>query len=125
VALSLVAFQQAVADVSTDDEAILRERAEARWQALIEGDFDSAYTFEAPSFREVYPLKAYRGRFGRAIAWTDAKVTKIAFEGDDTAQLRVMVEYKILDPAGQVMYGQSPLEESWIRSEDQWWHLID
>ena len=36
-------------------KARLLERAEARWRALEQRDFDTAWTYTSPAYREVFP----------------------------------------------------------------------
>ncbi len=42
--------------------AAVKERSNARWEALIKGDKDAAYAYLSPGTRELITLEQYRGR---------------------------------------------------------------
>lgn len=104
------------------DEERVAERAELRWAALVDGALEEAYDFEAPGYREVYTLRAYRGRLGQQVRWTAAEVLDTAVD-EDRATVRVLVSYVAIGAGGQPVDGQRPLEETWLREDGEWWHL--
>ena len=103
-------------------EGAIAARAQHRWDALVEGDFDEAYAMESPAFREVYSRRAYRGRFGQQLAWTSAAVATVDLLDDSVAEVRVMVSYVTLGPDGRLLEGERPLAERWVYVDGQWWH---
>jgi hypothetical protein len=106
-----------------DVHAILKERAEARWSGLINGDFAKAYAFETPAYREVNPLRLYVSRFGSQLRWDAAEVTGVQpDETGETALVTVLVSYTSMNSVGGVLNGQRPVEEHWIKTGGEWWH---
>lgn len=102
------------------DEDIIRGRAQERWNALLDLNFDEAYVYETPAFREVYSQRAYRGRFGGSVRWTDASVRSVQV-GGDTAEVMVTITYVTLDPVGRPFTNERPIRELWEHSEGEWW----
>ena len=47
----------------------LAERANARWQLLAKRDFDAAYEYALPSYRQTHTKEQFRGHFGVAVKW--------------------------------------------------------
>ena len=56
--------------------AVLTERINARWDALIKGDLDKAYTFMSQASKEAYPLNVYKAKV-RAGLWRSVKIDSI------------------------------------------------
>lgn len=115
--------QVALASVSQaqGDEEILTLRAEARWNALIEGGYDRAYQFETPAYRAAFSPRIFRTRLGQAAVWTSAKVTRVDIEGD-RATVRIFIEYEALGANGVPYRNGRPIDENWLRVNGEWWH---
>ncbi len=116
----------ATAPPVSDEEAsarIVEELAEARWQAIMERDFEKAYEFYSPGYRDTTGLREYdRDMSRRPFRYLSAEVQPAECEGD-RCQVRVRVTYQAVGaPAGQhrVRLTQD-LTETWVRLEDQWW----
>lgn len=110
---------------ATDDrppEEIVKERAEARWAALVGGNADEAYAFASPAFRNTTSIERHRGRFAGAVRWSGAEVESVNCEEDRCAVV-VNVTYKAR--GARFNYENTrPMEEVWIHSDGQWWiHL--
>ena len=123
VVLGLVGILSACSSLqqaALSDEDIIRERAQERWNALVDLNFDGAYVYETPAFREVYSQRAYRGRFGSSVRWTDASVRSVTVDGD-SAEVMVTITYVTLDPVGRPFTNDRPIRELWVRSEGEWW----
>jgi predicted lipid-binding transport protein (Tim44 family) len=101
-------------------ESAIAERAQARWDALIEGDFKKAYQYETPGYRAVFSERAFESRFGKNVRWQEAKVRAVTLDGD-TAEVRVLVEYQSVTSTGQVVDGVRPLWERWQLVDGEWW----
>ena len=105
-------------------EEEVRARAEARWAALIKRDFDKAYTFAQPAFREVVKPAAYRSRFGSAAQWKDAQIHEATCEAARcTVRVRLNVGVNIPRFAKRIPEVVSYHDEVWVRDEGQWWFL--
>jgi hypothetical protein len=113
--------------VSKADEALLKERVLARWQALIKGDFDAAYQFETPAYRAVYTPDQFRYQFGNQTLWRMANVMNIHYDDPIVARVQVEVAYRYAEPEkGRGVQSMThQVSETWLRKEGQWWRQQD
>jgi hypothetical protein len=49
-----------------EKQAVVTERANARWAALIKGDIDTAYAYSSPASRKAVSIESFAGRRGAA-----------------------------------------------------------
>jgi hypothetical protein len=111
---------------SVAPEQQIESRAEARWAALSKGDFEVAYGFESPAFREVTPLERFRGLFGSQVKWHGAEVKEVNMqENGDAAELVLSLDYTSPMPVGQPQRMTRGVKETWILADGEWWFLRD
>jgi len=106
-------------------EQSVEERAQARWDHLVTQDFDAAWEYYTPGFRETTPVRAFdRDMSRRPIRWLEANVLSSNCE-EDRCAVSVAVTYQALAaPAGQRrMRVTRNLDETWIRLDGQWWFV--
>jgi len=127
LALSLIlAGCTGLAGPKADSRQVLAARAEARWAALIDGDFGKAYGYETPAYRAATPLRLFSSRFGSALRWDKAEVIEVLPDAEgETAVVRMMIFYTTMDPVGGVIEGQRPVDETWVNTGGDWWHVND
>lgn len=99
------------------DEQV-RERALARWEALLAGDIEKAYDFTAPSFRSAVSMQAYRARFGASVRWTDSRIRDISCDGEQRCKVTMMVDYRVPRLG---IGNQRAIEETWLLIDGEWW----
>lgn len=99
----------------------IAERAEARWKALIKGDFDAAYLYATPEYRSVFSVQQFRGRFGSAVAWKLARVASVEYDRSNVAQVVVEVEYSASAGMHEVR-GVRQMKESWVYTAGSGWY---
>lgn len=112
------------------DEALLRERVLARWQALIKRDIEAAYQFETPAYRAIYTPTQLGFWYGTQLAWRMANVKNILYDDPVMAKVQVEVEYQYADSSRggkvpEVMNLTQEVQETWLRKDGQWWHQRD
>ena len=78
-------------------EAVVTQRAEARWAYLIGGDFEKAWDLTQPGFRAVVKRDRYARRFGSGGAWTGAQVHEVTCE-PERCTVRLRVSAKVATP---------------------------
>jgi hypothetical protein len=101
-------------------EDVVRQRAQARWDALMAGEWSKAYTYMAPSYRGLVDEKRYANQFGGGAAWLSAEVVKVSCTEDRcTVQMKVAFQPTLGFRAGQP--ATTYFDETWIREEGQWW----
>jgi len=98
-------------------EIVVRERAQARWDALVKGDFEAAYGYLSPGSRQVESQAAYIGGLRRGF-WRTAKVDKVVCAGDQACEVEATIEYEF-----QGHLTKTPLRESWVREGREWWYV--
>jgi len=98
--------------------AAVRERAEARWQALIKDDIDKAYSYLSPTTRDVVSLDQYKGKVARG-TFRDVKIDAVECEAE-LCKVTLRLTYDRRAMKGMV----TPLEETWIIERGQFWYVL-
>ena len=97
--------------------AAVRQRAEARWQALIKDDIATAYGYLSPTTREVVSLEQYRAKVARR-RFRDAKVEGVECQAE-LCKVGIKLTFDHPRMKGLVV----PLEETWIIERGQFWFV--
>jgi esterase/lipase superfamily enzyme len=98
-------------------EEVVKARAQARWDAVVKGDFDTAYSFFGPGTKAVNSLDTYKASVNKDF-YKSGQVEKVTCEAD-ACEVQVRVEY--------VFKGsrfKTPLGETWIRQQGNWWYVL-
>jgi len=108
--------------VQLPNEAELRKRVQARWDALLKGEFNEAYAFETPEYRKAHTEQEYREQFGRRIQWHVATLKDLRYDRVDEVEAVVTLDYSFALPGSDKMARTTGnITEHWVYSEDQWW----
>ena len=99
------------------DDAVVKQRAQARWDALVKGDFNAAYGYLSPGSRSVLPATDYAATLRRGF-WKSAVVEKVECGSAQSCEVSAAIEYEHMG-----MRTKTPLRESWIRDGSEWWYL--
>lgn len=103
-------------------EAQVTQRAQARWDAQIAGDWKTAYSLTTPSYRAVRDFNFYRGSVGGAVGWKSAQVVGVKCEDSGQAcSARVKMDYQVAARPGQSASQSTYFNESWVQEEGQWY----
>jgi len=103
------------------------ERAQARWDALLEGDYAKAYSYATPGYRSSTSATDFEIEFRtRRLQYLSAEYRDHECE-KSTCTVRMKVGYRIVRPAAGVpeWKSSSVIEEQWIESAGEWWSLPD
>ena len=103
----------------------VEDRAQARWDALGEGDWKAAYQYLSPGYRSSVSEDTYRLRLlNQRVRWTGGEVTSSDC-GETACTVNVAVTYEIARPFDGVneMSSTRRTQESWVRSDGHWWYL--
>jgi len=100
-------------------EQVVLERAQARWNALVDRDFAAAYTYLTAGYRAVVPLAAYRRQTTGPAQWEGAKAHSAKCEA---ARCIVAVEitFRIGLPGHADRVQSSFVDETWVLEDGQW-----
>jgi len=97
-------------------EEAVKERAQARWDALVKGDYKAAYAYLSPGSKAVQPETDYVNSLRRNF-WTAAKVEKATCT-EQRCEVEASIEYQL-----QGRRTTTPLRETWIREGSEWWYM--
>ena len=103
-------------------EAIVKEKALARWDALIKGDFVAAYKMTQPAYRALTEADRYKNRFGGAAQWVNAEVISVECEPERCA---VALTVKAFLPTVTAFKepASTTVRETWIKEDGTWWYF--
>lgn len=103
------------------------DRAQARWDAILAGDFATAYGYYTPGFRSSHTPSDFE---------LTMRLRKVQFRGaeykaheceEEVCTLKFDVRYHINSPVPglETWESKTTLDEKWIRTEGQWWYFPD
>jgi ketosteroid isomerase-like protein len=116
VAAMVVAVSGCAALAPKAPEEAVKERAQARWDALVKGDFVAAYAYLSPGSRAVQQEADYVNSLRRNF-WKAARVEKATCT-EQRCEVDASIEYEF---AGR--HTTTPLRETWIREGSEWWYV--
>lgn len=101
-----------------EPEADVRERAQARWDAQVAGNWEKAYSFATPAYRKAVDLFGFRSRSAPAVKLKSADVVNVKCK-DATCDVTMRIGFAPL----QRGYPETTtdLEERWILEAGEWW----
>lgn len=112
-----VAFSGCAAIKPRSAEEIVKQRSQARWDALVKGDVANAYTFFSPGSRAVLSADDYAASVRKGF-WKSATVDRVVCETAETCLAQATIEYEF-----QGKRIKTPLRETWIREGSDWWYV--
>jgi len=98
-------------------QEIVKERAQARWDALVKSDIPTAYGYLSPSSKVQLTQEAYKNTIKPGF-WKSAVVDRVICATADGCDVVADIEYEI-----QGRRFKTPLKETWIREGSNWWFL--
>jgi hypothetical protein len=104
--------------------AAVKERAQARWQALIKGDLDAAYAFMSPGSKAATTIEQYRRQIKPGL-WRAITVDSVECEVE-LCSARLTLTYDI--PRGRMSPRpipgvETPIAERWIIENGSVWFV--
>ncbi len=104
----------------------LEKRVAGKWEALVHKDFEAAYSFTSPSYRKLYSLNTFKGRFGGNVNWQRIEAVKIDFKGSDAAIVSFDLHFVYYpQQAEKPLSMKTHIQESWVRADGQWWYVVE
>jgi hypothetical protein len=101
------------------------DRAQARWDALLAGDFETAYGYYTPGFRSSHSVADFElSQRLRKVQFRGAEYVDQECDGD-TCTLKFSVDYHIASPVPGLdeWKSKTTLDEQWVRTQGQWWYF--
>ena len=105
--------------------AVVKERSQARWQALIKGDLDAAYTYLSPASKAATSLDAYKRRI-RPGLWKAVSIESVECESElCNVQLKLTYDVPRGRMSPQSVKGiETPVTERWVIEEGSAWYVF-
>lgn len=99
--------------------ALAAERAGARWQALMKGDYPAAYEFMSEASRKLVSLDQFRARsVGRGVVWREATVRGARCDAE-VCKVDLFVTYDHPKIKGMGF----PVTETWVIERGSTWYV--
>jgi len=122
--LCLLTLSACATSPAARDEAV-QQRAQARWDALLAGDYATAYTYLSPGYRSSMSVTDFEISFRtRRIQYLSADYLQHSCE-EAVCTVQMTLGYKIARPMTGVpeWKSSSVVEERWINAGGEWWFL--
>jgi hypothetical protein len=106
-------------------EDVVKERAEARWAALLSRDYPAAYSFYSPGYRSTIKVTDFEFEIRlRRVRWTSAEYQTHECEGN-TCKVSFKVGYTVNSPVPGIKTWNSYdyIDDQWIKTGGEWWFL--
>jgi hypothetical protein len=116
----------ATTPVKESAEQSLAKRAETRWGALISSDWESAYGYFTPGYREVNDYETFRlGMVNRKVSWTGARSTGVQCESAEKCSVQMDIDYSLIGgmPGVPEMASTRSQAETWLKLAGEWYFL--
>lgn len=101
-----------------DPEPVVRERAQARWNAVIAGSWDRAYSFATPGFRGAVDVQGFRARSSPAAKLKAADVVNVKCK-DVVCDVTMRIVFSPLQRGFPEAF--TDREERWVLEGGEWW----
>jgi hypothetical protein len=117
-------------ELSAEQAAALEERVRARWQTIIDRDFEKTWEFATPNYRGIFPKHLYANNFSYGVKWELTGVDVLNYDGRAavaSVAARVMTEPAKPTSAASKALGPRPvtIREQWILIDGEWWHSVN
>ena len=114
-------------ELSEGQQSALVERAAARWEAIEEHDWATAYTYLSPTYRKVFSSDMYARKFSYMVEWELTSVDFLNYDADAavaSVAVRVMSKPTKLTSAASEAIGSVPTRviENWVLVDGEWWY---
>jgi len=101
--------------------AAVKQRSNARWEALIKGDKDAAYAYLSPGTRELITVDQYRARV-QNVNYRSVQIEKVDCESE-SCTVGLMLTYDFLPATGTTRAKgiTTYVQEIWVLDKGQAW----
>ena len=124
IGLLLMAGCASTSSLGARDKQI-QERAQARWDALLAGDYATAYSYASPGYRSATSAVDFEIAFRlRRVQYTSADYKEHSCE-EAVCKVRMEIGHKVIRPVAGLPEWKSAgvIEERWIKTDGEWWFL--
>jgi hypothetical protein len=108
---------------SREDE--IRLRAQARWDALLEGDYVTAHSYLSPGYRSTISAVDFEIEIrSRRVRYQSAEYQSQSCN-ENTCTVTMSIGFKVMEPVRGLPEwdSTSSVAEQWVRTDGEWWYL--
>jgi len=104
----------------------LNKKAAARWQAIIDSDYEKAFEYFSPAYRKTEEYLSFALRMQKAklrVNWTDIKYMSKSCETENTCSvsLELSFTYHFEQRSQGSIETDSIIKENWILKDGKWY----
>jgi hypothetical protein len=118
-------FLTACATAPENTENSIEERAQDRWDALLAGDYETAYRYFSPGYRSSVSVVDFEIMVRtRRVRWVTAEYMEQSCE-ESACTVKFKIGFKVARPVlGMPEWkGYDTVDEKWVKTKGQWWYL--
>ncbi len=104
------------------NERLVRERAQARWDQLLAGNIENAYSYHSPASKQAMPFDLYKSKI-RLGSWKSARARRSDCVDSNRCTVYVGVTMKVAGGRVGVLDHESSVTEDWVLVDGQWWFV--
>jgi hypothetical protein len=126
-ALLMPLLLSACAATTPAEPETVDQRAQARWDALLARDFETAWSYLTPGLRSSITSRDFEIGFTmRKVGYEGAEYLDHSCEGD-VCTVRMSLRYILHAPLRGVQQWKSRavVDETWLRIDGEWWFKPD
>jgi hypothetical protein len=106
------------------DEEIVAQRAQERWNLLVDGRVESAYDYLSAGYRQVTPYSHYMKTVKGVGLWKSAEVQAVNCQ-EDVCKADVKIHMEIRHPMMRSpARTENILVEQWLKDKDGIWGFV-
>ena len=115
-----------MAEADLSPTASIEQRSEQRWKLIIAGEFNKAFSYLSPGYRQTRVESEYAQSMAtRPVRWTDAEYQDHTCSSADVCTVKILINFDLDLPIANVgqVASLDVLEEKWIRVDGVWYFL--
>ena len=99
-------------------EQLVTQQAEQRWQAIIAGDWKTAYSYASPAYREAVTLEGFKASVNGPVRRKAVKVKSVECS-EASCTVVLGMRYEPMMPGYGEM--QTEFDEKWVEQDGRWY----
>jgi hypothetical protein len=100
------------------------QRAEDRWNHVINKRFDEAYDMFTPGYRQSMPREDWVNTIkNRPLRWTEAKAIDQACSNPLSCKVKIKIKFSLTMPGAGDINSEDQIYEDWLQVNGAWYYL--
>jgi len=115
--IALVFFVGCATQTPKTDEEIVQQKAQQRLDALLATDFEKAYSYASPAYRNSVSLNRHKPKVLGAGMWTKGEIQSVTCE-IDYCDVVSKIHYRSPQIRAEL---PTEIRNRWIKIDGKWW----